>query len=336
MKAARSDRIAHLLAPAMSGQVGRLAGSLPRLPALEMICSRGEFTFATPALDYYQQVCKLSGIVRGPHGDAPVAVLTRLGEVGAPDDGWWLRADPVTLVAHRNQLALAAVRPQLEAWEPQALQQQVNEHFTGAGWRLVSFGSSRWYIETGREQDLGCHPPEHALGHDISGFQPVGGDSVHWRGIVNEIQMLWHDCPVNRVREERGLVPVNSLWLWGGGRLETSQPAPWSAVWGYGALATGVALVAGAGLSRDAAQALEGGASISGPVLALARIETPDPDAALNELERDWALPLLAALDAGRLDGVMLYSGDGRCHHLDRHLRRRWWRRIHAITNVIK
>ena len=37
-----------------------------------------------------------------------------------------------------------------------------------------------------------------------------------WRRLLNEIQMVWHDHPVNLARAERGDVPINSLWLYGG------------------------------------------------------------------------------------------------------------------------
>lgn len=37
-----------------------------------------------------------------------------------------------------------------------------------------------------------------------------------WRRLLNEIQMVWHEHPVNIARAERGEVPINSLWLFGG------------------------------------------------------------------------------------------------------------------------
>lgn len=37
-----------------------------------------------------------------------------------------------------------------------------------------------------------------------------------WRRLTNELQMLWYDHPVNVERYAAGLVPVNSLWLFGG------------------------------------------------------------------------------------------------------------------------
>ena len=39
-----------------------------------------------------------------------------------------------------------------------------------------------------------------------------------WRRLLNEIQMAWYEHPVNEARAQRGLPPVNALWLYGGAR----------------------------------------------------------------------------------------------------------------------
>ena len=36
--------------------------------------------------------------------------------------------------------------------------------------------------------------------------------------LLNEIQMFMHQHPVNQQRIQRGTLPINSLWFWGGGR----------------------------------------------------------------------------------------------------------------------
>lgn len=52
-----------------------------------------------------------------------------------------------------------------------------------------------------------------------------------WRRVLNEIQMAWHEHPVNEARLERGLAPVNGLWLYGGAspwaRPPGSRPVLW-------------------------------------------------------------------------------------------------------------
>ncbi|MGZ7354524.1 hypothetical protein ACXWRX_09325, partial [Streptococcus pyogenes] len=48
---------------------------------------------------------------------------------------------------------------------------------------------------------------------------PQGPQGRRWRVLINEAQVLLHQHPLNAERRAKGLPPVNSLWLWGAGRL---------------------------------------------------------------------------------------------------------------------
>ena len=50
----------------------------------------------------------------------------------------------------------------------------------------------------------------------LTDWWPQEDSLREWRRLLNEIQMVWHDHPVNIARAERGDVPINSLWLYGG------------------------------------------------------------------------------------------------------------------------
>jgi hypothetical protein len=52
----------------------------------------------------------------------------------------------------------------------------------------------------------------------VYGISTGGAAAAHLAATegLNEIQMVWHEHPVNLAREERGEVPINSLWLYGG------------------------------------------------------------------------------------------------------------------------
>ena len=51
-----------------------------------------------------------------------------------------------------------------------------------------------------------------------------------WHSILNEIQMVLHEHPVNEAREGRGEPPVNSVWLWGAGPMPGDVDAPFQSV----------------------------------------------------------------------------------------------------------
>lgn len=60
----------------------------------------------------------------------------------------------------------------------------------------------------------------------LTDWWPQEDSLREWRRLLNEIQMVWHEHPVNLARAERGEVPINSLWLFGGAQgWSPSQPA---------------------------------------------------------------------------------------------------------------
>jgi hypothetical protein len=59
----------------------------------------------------------------------------------------------------------------------------------------------------------------------LSDWWPQEDSLREWRRLLNEIQMVWHDHPVNLARAERGEMPINSLWLFGGAQGWSSTQA---------------------------------------------------------------------------------------------------------------
>ena len=65
----------------------------------------------------------------------------------------------------------------------------------------------------------------------LSDWWPQEDSLREWRRLLNEIQMVWHEHPVNIARAERGEVPINSLWLFGGAQgWSPLQPSTQSAL----------------------------------------------------------------------------------------------------------
>jgi hypothetical protein len=59
--------------------------------------------------------------------------------------------------------------------------------------------------------------PARAMGTSIADAQPVGTGDPALRRLGAEIEMWLHEHPINDVRRRRGEAPVTGLWLWGGG-----------------------------------------------------------------------------------------------------------------------
>ncbi|HTD90415.1 MAG TPA: hypothetical protein VK663_07120, partial [Burkholderiales bacterium] len=151
------------------------------------------------------------------------------------------------------------------------------------------------------------------IGRDVRPFLPHGPDSLRWHRILTEIQMLLHAHAANDAREADGQVPVNSVWLWGGGTLPPPAPAPFATVWSDDAIVRALAQHSGCPVqSRPAAitvPALEEGSHLFSCELLTACLHRGDVQAwstAVTALDRDWFMPLLGALKSRRLSTVTL------------------------------
>jgi len=70
-----------------------------------------------------------------------------------------------------------------------------------------------------KEFDAPHHYPHilSVLGKAANPYVEQSRQNLGWYKLLNEMQMFLHQHQVNRDREQRGLLPANSLWFWGGG-----------------------------------------------------------------------------------------------------------------------
>jgi len=65
-------------------------------------------------------------------------------------------------------------------------------------------------------EKLELTPPHDIIGKEISSFLPQTEEPV--LNLMKESQRILKNHPVNQAREAKGLLPANSIWLWGQGR----------------------------------------------------------------------------------------------------------------------
>ena len=148
-------------------------------------------------------------------GSAPLAAL---GAGLDPGTSHVLRADPVSLVAGRNDVALAARIDDLDGDETGAMIATLNAHFAHDGLTFHAPRADAWFVLQDTAPDLTTTPLAVVRGA-IYPWLPAGGDAVRWRRWLSEMQMLLHAHPANAAREARGRVPVTGVWISEGGRL---------------------------------------------------------------------------------------------------------------------
>jgi len=151
----------------------------------------------------------------------PAGALTRELLAGDAGDASWLCADPAWVQPDLNGARLLACgRMQLSMDDALALAEPLKPVFEEAGMVLVVSAPDHWHVRLPADVRMPVFAaPEQALGEDLYHHLPQGDEGRRWRILLNDVQVMLHQHPLNTERRQRGLPPVNHLWLWGGGSL---------------------------------------------------------------------------------------------------------------------
>ena len=313
-------------------------------PALEQLLAKGRRPHAdTPSAEAW--LCGHFGVER--QGDCPVAPYSLLADGGEPGRHHWLRADPVHLKLEGGRLVLAGSGTfSLSQQEAERLTDSLNAHFSADALTFFPLRPDRWYLRSETAPALATTELPEAAGRSIDTLLPRGGDAQTWRARMNEVQMLLHGHAVNEQRESADKVPINSVWLWGGGTLSGAVSAPFDAVWSQDPFAAGLAQaarIAARDVPDSAADLLRASASEGVNLIVLDRLRgaLQYGDAhgwreALQRLERDWFAPLLAALRQERIGMLSLHAlgpAGALSAEVTRGDLRRFWRRVRPLAH---
>ena len=309
------------------------AQSAARHPALEMLLARARrgspesLTFEQWLHDAFEQP-----------GSALAAGALSLAAAGVdPGDLWWARADPVHLRLLRDRVIVVPGEAlQISREEADGLAAALNRHFADAV-EFHPLDARRWVVRLGSEESFLESPALVAAGRDVASAR--GSDAL-----LTEIQMLLHAHPVNEAREARGEPALNSLWLWGGGRMPATARGPWRSLTADDPSALGLARLAGMQrreLPGSAAAWLdslpESGhhLAVLDAVRAAAALEQQaEHEEGVEALERSWFSPLLAALRAERVGMLTVrVPAPGAAFETVRADLRRFWRRPRPIVH---
>jgi hypothetical protein len=279
-----------------------------RAPLLERLLARADAR--TRVTDWrsraYRVVAAGAGVMPGV---APLAIGAEFGAVVA---ACAYVATPVHYVATMSSVRLAEGGIlKFNHAEAAELAGEFNRDFVGAGLQLLAGASGSLFAVFDQAQNADARDPEDAAGREIWDYLPTGPDSPALRRRMSEIEMWLFEHAINRARVARGALPVNGLWLWGGGPVLERPPAigGWTAGNDplFGAFPRAAEFAAGRG---------------SGVVVIDAVPGTP----AWRDVESRWLLPAAAALRAGSLSGLEL-SAAQYGFSVSARWSRRFWRR---------
>ena len=166
--------------------------------------------------------------------------------------------------------------------------------------------------------------PSDALGEDVFDHTPDGSLARRWRSLLSEAQVVLHNHPRNEARAQAGLVPVNSLWFWGGGVLPDAVACDHASVFSDDPVLHGLACIGS--FRAMALDDFPGVASIADAALLDLRA-CRDP----RQLLERWLLPAQAAAQQGRVDFDL---ADGRDFRLLPGQRWRFWRKPRTVLTA--
>jgi len=315
-----------------------------RPPTLELLVARGRIE-RQPRTDFEAWLAQSFGLGT----DAlPAGALSALADGADAGTAQWMRADPVHLHLvrdHARLLPSAALTVARE--EADALCDSLNAHFAGVLSIRPSAGRADCWIArfVDGAPPSGAAPLE-AAGDDVDPrAQADSADAKRSHVLLNELQMLLHEHPVNAAREARGEPTINSVWFWGTGPLPARAEGRWRSVTADDPAVQGLAGLCGAQRRALAASADSwlGSAPQDGRHLIVidtlrlphALQDAEDYLARVQALEVRWLAPLLEALRTQRLGMLTLYAPDAAEALSVETVRadlRRFWRRPRALA----
>jgi hypothetical protein len=298
------------------------AGDIPH-DALARLLGRGQRRME-PAISFDHLLARFLGMERR----LPLAALRRLGEENghAQDDGktHWLCADPVNLSFMGSHVLLDEFNEnegEIDAAEATALVAALNEEFANLG-HFSATTPTRWYLRMERPAKVRFFPLDEAVCRPVQEYLPTdeeGFDDTarHWRHMLNEIQVMLHNHPVNIAREAAGRRLINSVWFWGNGTQsieppDSPEPSGMSgfAVQAADTVARGLARAAGTepeALNVDRALRADTLVVLDTLAFFVRHLDLMRWQDAFAALEQEWFAPIAQAFDRGALRHFALH-----------------------------
>jgi len=153
----------------------------------------------------------------GPLLHARDAAGTDAPAPGGADPVWL--AELVHIAPSRDGAALLPARDlAITPDQSLALFDAAQRVLAESGFTARRTGIERWRILPQDTATLPASVSPSLVGiTSVNDWWPQDAATRPWRRLVNELQMLWFDHPVNRARAAHGLRAVNSVWVFGGG-----------------------------------------------------------------------------------------------------------------------
>ena len=270
------------------------------------------------------------------------AAYSYLGVTGRWSDSPVLRADLASVtVGMANLSQLDGVSLAIQAEEARALSVALQDVLAHDGINLMADQAGPWFLQLAQEWPLRTQSLSLSLAHGVNRALPTGSAAGRLMALLTEIQMVFHGHPVNQGRETLGQPLINSLWLWGEGCAKPNLSSAWQGLWGDDPLLAGMAKAAAVSY-QPAIDDVQELTAIAGSHLVLLDVamrpaamgDSAAWEHALSYLEREWFVPLLAAINRGEWQTVDIVPVNGQSYRYHRRDRWQFWRRVRPLSTL--
>lgn len=326
-----------LVAPGLLGPVpetvARAVGEVGELRALRRLLARARRRRCAPGTRD-----ELAGNLLGA-ADPGVAGPLAAGLIADRAGGYWSMAAGCHLIADRDRLMVQAGPEQrLSTDEAEAIAARFNDSFAADGWALYTRDGAL-ILRSDEPLPAGLVPLHELSGHYLDDFLPGGSEARRWRALLNELQMMLFEHPINRDRESQGRPPVNGLWFWGCGEAVDDMPRVADVIASDAPVLRGIAHL-GKAATTPPVERLSQLDTAAGDTLAHwadagDALATGDATAWLTALagfEDQWAKELLTGLNNGSWGRVRLHVGPGEYREITRTRLRSFWRPVRPLA----
>jgi hypothetical protein len=312
------------------------------LNALEFLLARGH-KVALHEVSHNRALCNLFAYLPPEDEDIPMAAIGRLIDGDKRPEDYWIRADPVHLQADQKSLRLLDANSlSLTQHDALALAAGVQQSFADMDWELEVPVPTRWYVKMNTSPTVLTSDLQSVVGKDIQEHMPKGGDAARWHRLMNEVQMQFNSADINQLRVERGELPVNSLWLWGGGALPELQERRWSRVYSDDNTTMGLSMLSNTPclpLTQGAKELFDENDGPANVLVDMSEFQTASQmreqgAQSLNEFEINWCSYLLSQLQEGNLHSLRIITRSW-VFTINRFSLMKFWKRIKSLNSYI-
>lgn len=286
------------------------------------------------------QPIALANLFSLPYSDPdtfPIAAIMAFGAGLDASTGYWLCAEPVNLYADLDHVLLFDRNTfELAKHELAQLVREMDEMLLEGGITTHHGHQQSLFFRTVDNSEVSFTPINVVSGKNILQYLPEGDDAAKWCLLQNEMQMQMAQSVVNRDREEKGLVSVNGLWLWGGGYLlRAKYKQVFDAVYTNDLFSRGLAKITSMKAKKLCAHLDEIDVTKNNIVVFDAVENNPAAwSDFISEIEKQWLQPALALLKENELDTLTIMTGKTKLTFTKQHLGQFWRRSIKATTIV--